>query len=624
MNDSSSDQPGKPAADVPAGQADALPVFDAKSFLRGLPESPGVYRMIGADDEVLYVGKAKLLKRRVSSYFQKNHPSPRIAMMVSKIVRVDITVVRSEAEALILENNLIKTLKPRYNILFRDDKSYPYIAISGDESPRLFYYRGAFEKGVRYFGPYPSGWAARESVQLLQRLFLLRTCEDPVFNNRSRPCLLHQIKRCSAPCVDVIDKESYARDVKVATLFLEGKHSDVIDNLTARMQSASERFAFEEAAVFRDQIRALQTVLHKQFVDSGKDEDVDVLVALETGGMVCVNLAMVRGGRHLGDRPQFPNGSEGLSATDALLAFLEQHYRDHPAPAKIVLEGLSTELARSVLDEVLERTPIITAARYQGEKAWVEMALLNANLAIETRQRESGRAQHQLEALRVALGIDEAPRRIECFDISHTQGEATVASCVVWEGEGMKKSEYRRFNIAGITGGDDYAAMRQALTRRYEKVAAGEGVRPDLILIDGGKGQIGVAWEVLTELGLESIAMVGVAKGEERKAGLEQLIYPDGRPPLALGGEHPALHLIQVVRDEAHRFAITGMRARRSKTRLTSKLEDIPGVGPTRRKKLIEAFGGLAGVKEATVEDLCRVEGINRKIAEQIYNALRG
>lgn len=596
--------------------------FDYKPFLRSLTEAPGVYRMIGANDEVLYVGKAKNLKRRVSNYFQKNHPSPRIALMVQQIVRVDTTAVRSEAEALILENNLIKTLKPRYNILFRDDKSYPYIAITGDASPRLAYYRGAFEKGVRYFGPFPSSWAARESIQLLQRLFLLRTCENSVFNNRSRPCLLYQIKRCSGPCVNMIEAEAYKRDVKLATLFLEGRHSDVIDSLTARMQEASDAFAFEQAAVFRDQIRALQTVLHKQFVDSGKDEDVDILVADAGGGHVCVNLAMVRGGRHLGDRAQFPSAGEGLDMADALLAYVDQHYRQHPAPAKLIIEGADLDAVRLILEDVLERPPIVAHARFQAEKAWLDMAQINARLAVETRLRETGRADVQLEALQAALELPERPNRIECFDISHTQGEATQASCVVWEGAGMKKSEYRRFNINGITPGDDYAAMRQALTRRYEKVAAGEGVRPDLILIDGGKGQVGVAWEVLTELGLTSIAMVGVAKGEERKAGLEQLIWPDGREGLALGGEHPALHLIQIVRDEAHRFAITGMRAKRSKTRLSSRLEDIPGIGPTRRKKLIETFGGLAGVREATVEDLCRVEGINRKIAEQIHNAL--
>jgi excinuclease ABC subunit C len=597
-------------------------VFDARDFLRNLTEAPGVYRMIGAGDEVLYVGKAKNLKRRVSSYFQKTLTSPRIAMMVSRVERVDITAVRSETEALILENNLIKTLRPRYNILFRDDKSYPYIMLSGGEFPRIAYYRGNFEKGSRYFGPFPSGWAARESITLIQRMFRLRTCEDSVFSNRSRPCLLHQIKRCTAPCVNLVSHEEYGNDVRMATLFLEGRHSEVTDALGRRMQEASERFAFEEAAVFRDQIRSLQTVLHKQFVDSGRDENVDIVVALEIAGVICVNLAMVRGGRHLGDRPQFPQAGEGAGAPDALLAFIEQHYEEHPAPTRLVMEGAPVETARDIVEDTLDVRMAVVGPRGETEKAWVEMAFENARLAIETRLREAGRASDQLDALAAALSLPEAPRRIECFDISHTQGEATVASCVVWDGGGMKKSEYRRFNIAGIEPGDDYAAMRQALTRRYEKVAAGEGVRPDLILIDGGKGQVGVAYEVLTELGLESIPMVGVAKGESRKAGLEQLIFPDVRAPLVLGGEHAGLHLVQTVRDEAHRFAITSMRARRAKTRLTSKLEDIPGVGPTRRKKLIETFGGLPGVREATVEDLCRVDGVSRKLAEAIYNAL--
>lgn len=599
--------------------------FDSKSFLSTLTEQPGVYRMIGEGEEILYVGKAKNLKRRVSNYFQKTPSSPRIGLMVQQIVRVDITATRSEAEALILENNLIKELKPRYNILFRDDKSYPYIAISGDAFARISYYRGAFQKGVRYFGPYPNGSAARETLQLLQRLFLLRTCEDSVFANRSRPCLLHQIKRCTAPCVNLISKEDYARDVKLTTLFLNGQPSEVVEQLGVRMQEASDRLAFEEAATFRDQIRSLQVVLHKQYVDSGKDEDVDVIVAEQKSGLVCVNLAMVRGGRHLGDHPLFPQGrGDYMNAHDALLAFVEQHYLTHPIPARIVVQACEPDEVSAVLEEVCDRRVGVVKARFAAEKAWVEMALNNAQLAIDVRSRESGRAQDQLEALRVALQASEPVKRIECFDISHTSGEATVASCVVWDDGGMKKSEYRRFNISGIEPGDDYAAMRQALTRRYEKVASGEGVRPDLILIDGGKGQISTAIEVLTELGLESINMVGVAKGEERKAGMEQLIFPHAsREPLALGGDHPALHLIQIVRDEAHRFAITGMRARRNKTRLTSKLEDIPGIGPTRRKKLIETFGGLAGVRAATVEDLCRVDGINRKMAEQIYHALR-
>jgi excinuclease ABC subunit C len=598
--------------------------FDAKEFLRNLSEAPGVYRMIGADEEVLYVGKAKNLKRRVSSYFQRTASSPRIALMVSRIERVDTTVVRSETEALILENNLIKTLKPRYNILFRDDKSYPYILLSGDAFPRIAYYRGALDKGTRYFGPFPSSGAARESMTLLQRMFRLRTCENSVFANRSRPCLLHQIKRCSAPCVGLIDAENYARDVKVATLFLDGRHSEVTDQLSARMQDAAARFAFEEAAVYRDQIRALQTVLHKQFVDSGRDEDVDILAAQEIGGQVCVNLAMVRGGRHLGDRPHFPLAGEGTLPADALIAFVEQHYQDHPLPARLVVVGVQPEEVRAALAEALELDAGVVAPRSATEKAWAEMAGENAKIAIENRLREAGRVSDQLDALCAAMGLSEPPRRIECFDISHTMGEATVASCVVWEDGGMKKSEYRRFNIAGIEPGDDYGAMRQALARRYGKVAAGEGVRPDLILIDGGKGQVGVAWSVLEELGLTSIAMVGVAKGVERKAGMEQLIWPDEREPLALGGEHAGLHLIQTVRDEAHRFAITGMRARRAKARIGSRLDEIPGIGPIRRKKLIETFGGLAGVKEATVEDLCRTGGINRKLAEEIYNALHG
>ncbi|MCL2658843.1 MAG: excinuclease ABC subunit UvrC [Betaproteobacteria bacterium] len=579
--------------------------------------------MIGAGDEVLYVGKAKNLKRRVSSYFQKHHTSPRIAMMVSRVERVDITIVRTETEALLLENNLIKSLHPRYNILFRDDKSYPYILMTGGDFPRIAYYRGNFEKGSRYFGPFPSAWAARESITLLQRMFRLRTCEDSVFANRSRPCLLYQIKRCTAPCVGLIEREAYAKDIRVATLFLEGRHSEVTDSLTARMQEASERFAFEEAAVFRDQIRALQTVLRKQFVDSGRDEDVDIVVAREIAGLVCVNLAMVRGGRHLGDRPQFPQAGEGAGAADALLAFVEQHYQEHPAPMRLVIDGAAVEIVRELVDDTLDIRMTVVGPRGENEKAWAEMAAENARLAIETRLREAGRAADQLDALAAALALPESPRRIECFDISHTQGEATVASCVVWDGGGMKKSEYRRFNISGIEPGDDYAAIRQALTRRYEKVAAGEGVRPDLILIDGGKGQVGVAFEVLTELGLESIPMVGVAKGEARKAGLEQLVFPDtAKPPLVLGGEHAGLHLVQIVRDEAHRFAITSMRARRAKARLSSRLEDIPGVGPKRRKKLIETFGGLPGVQAATVEDMRRVEGISRKLAEHIYNVL--
>ena len=596
--------------------------FDARAFLKTVPEEPGVYRMIGADDKVLYVGKAKNLKRRVSSYFQKTLSSPRIAMMVAQIVRVDVTPTRSEAEALLLENNLIKSLAPRYNILFRDDKSYPYIELSADGFPRLAYHRGAFAKGARYFGPFPNAWAVRESIHLLQKTFQLRTCENSVFQNRSRPCLLHQIKRCTGPCVGLISEADYAKDVRLAARFLDGRTNEVIDDLSARMNAAAERLAFEEAAACRDQIRSLQAVLHRQFVDSGRDEDVDILAAAEEGGVVCINLAMVRGGRHLGDRPQFPTNAAGCSAEEALLAFVEQHYREHPMPARIVV-AQGAEDVRVALAEVSEKPAGVVVPRSASEKAWMEMARGNAHTAIRARLQDAGRIGSRLEALREALDLPEAPARIECFDISHTMGEATVASCVVCVDGAMKNSEYRRYNIAGITGGDDFAAMRQVLERRYGKLVEGDGVLPDLILIDGGKGQVSAAFGVLSDIGLESVAMVGVAKGEARKPGLETLIFADGREPLNLASDAPALHLIQEIRDEAHRFAITGHRARRAKARIGSKLDDIPGVGPTRRRKLIEAFGGLDGVRAATVEDLCRVDGVSRKLAEQIYSALR-
>ncbi|MDX5364124.1 MAG: excinuclease ABC subunit UvrC [Pseudazoarcus pumilus] len=596
-------------------------VFDARAFLKTVPEQPGVYRMIGADDKVLYVGKAKNLRKRVANYFQRTQPSPRIAMMVAQIVRVDITPTRSEAEALILENNLIKKLAPRYNILFRDDKSYPYICLTGDDFPRLAYHRGGFAKGARYFGPFPNGGAARESIHLLQKIFRLRTCENAVFQNRSRPCLLHQIKRCTAPCVDLISGEDYAKDVKLAARFLDGRTNEVIDDLSARMNAAAERLAYEEAAACRDQIRSLQAVLHRQFVDSGRDEDVDILAAAEEGGVVCINLAMVRGGRHLGDRPQFPTNAAGCSAEEALLAFVDQHYREHPIPARIVVAE-AAEGVRAALAEVSEKPAGVVVPRSASEKAWAEMARGNAHTAIRARLQDAGRIGSRLEALREALDLPEAPARIECFDISHTMGEATVASCVVCVDGAMKNSEYRRYNIAGITGGDDFAAMRQVLERRYGKAVEGDGVLPELILIDGGKGQVSAAFGVLSDIGLESVAMVGVAKGEGRKPGLETLIFADGREPLNLASDAPALHLIQEIRDEAHRFAITGHRARRGKARIGSKLDDIPGVGPTRRRKLIEAFGGLDGVRAATVEDLCRVDGVSRKLAEQIYSSL--
>ena len=600
------------------------PPFDAKAFLKTVPESAGVYRMVGADGQVLYVGKAKNLKKRVSCYFRRQQPSARIAHMVSQIDHVELTLTRSEAEALLLENNLIKTLSPRYNILFRDDKSYPYIAFSAHEFPRLSYHRGAFVKGARYFGPFPNGWAVRESIDLLQKTFRLRTCENGVFQNRARPCLLHQIKRCTAPCMGLVSAQEYARDVELAVGFLDGRGREVIAGLHERMQAAAEVLDFESAALCRDRIRALQTVLHRQFVDSGKNEDVDILAACEEEGEICINLAMVRGGRHLGDRPLFPGVQGECSAADALAAFIEQHYREHPLPGRVLVQSPDEHL-RDILAETHtgKWQGLLAAPRHQAEKAWMAMALENARNAIAQRLREGARIAGRVRALAQLLGMTEAPRRIECFDISHTQGEAPVASCVVCVDGVMASGEYRRYNIAGVTPGDDYAAMRQALERRYAKVAEGQGVRPDLILIDGGRGQVHIARDILGELGLSDIAMVGVVKGEGRKVGLERIVFPDDRPPVTPGATHPALHLFTEIRDEAHRFAITGHRARRNRARTHSRLEDIPGVGPTRRRNLLAAFGGLEGVRQAAEEDLRRVPGISRQLAAEIHAFFR-
>ncbi len=600
--------------------------FDAKSFLASLTELPGVYRMLGEGGAVLYVGKAKNLKKRVSSYFRENLSSPRIAHMVSQIVHIETTSTRTEAEALLLENNLIKTLAPRYNILFRDDKSYPYIVVTHGKYPRLGFYRGNPDRKADYFGPYPSSWAVRDSIHLLQKMFRLRTCEDTVFANRSRPCLLYQIKRCSGPCVDLVTPEDYAGDVQLASMFLLGKQQEVIRRLTKSMEAASMQLAFEQAAIYRDQIQSLHQVQEKQFVSSSKGEDVDIIVALKENGQLCVNIAMVRGGRHLGDRAQFPTNAGDSSAADAGAAFIRQHYSMHPAPARLLVFPLPTEEERgeteSLLAELAGRPVPVFEARTLVHKAWVEMAVQNARLAILARNQASAQQEQRLAALQEALQLAEPVARIECFDISHTQGEATVASCVVYQGNGMKKSDYRRFNIRDIQPGDDYAAMRQAVTRRYDSLASGEGVAPDLILIDGGKGQVASAYAALEELGLTHLAMIGVAKGEGRKPGLESLIFPDGREPLQLPPEHPALHLIQEVRDEAHRFAITGHRARRSKARKTSTLEGLPGIGPAKRKALVARFGGLPGVLAASAEQLAEVPGISRELAEKIYLAL--
>ena len=596
--------------------------FDHKTLLATLPELPGVYRMLDAAGNVLYVGKAKALKKRVASYFRDNHPSPRIALMVQQIARVETTVTRSEAEALLLENNLIKGLNPRYNILFRDDKSYPYILMTKDAFPRIAYYRGSLDtRRAEYFGPYPSAVAVRESVHLLQRMFRLRTCEDSVFSNRSRPCLLYQIKRCSGPCVDLIAPAAYAEDVQLARMFLQGRQQEVIKRLTGAMEAASAELAFEQAAIYRDQILALRYVQEKQYVESTRGEDLDIVVAAEEGGMVCVNLAMVRGGRHLGDRPHFPAGGASCPPDEALTAFLHQHYLDHPLPGKILVNVVPDDEVAGALAEIATRPVPIVEPKQGMPRMWVEMAVQNARLAITARRTTLSLQGKRQQALAEALGL-ESIDRIECFDISHTQGEATVASCVVYAGNGMKKSEYRRFNIRDVTPGDDYAAMRQAVQRRYEKVASGESVAPDLILIDGGKGQVASAAAIMAELGLAHLPMIGVAKGEERKPGMETLIFPDGREPLQLRPENPGLHLIQEVRDEAHRFAVSGHRAARGKARRTSTLEEIGGVGPKRRKALIAHFGGLQGIAAASVEQLAGVPGISNELAEKIYAAL--
>jgi excinuclease ABC subunit C len=588
-------------------------VFDAKSFIAGLPGLPGVYRMLGKDGEALYVGKARDLKKRVSSYFHKQLPSPRIQMMVGQVASMEVTVTRSEAEALLLENNLIKSLAPRYNILFRDDKSYPYLAVTGHAFPRLGFHRGAKDKRHRYFGPFPHAYAVRESIQLLQRVFRLRTCEDTVFENRSRPCLLHQIQRCTAPCTGRITEQAYAEDVRNAMLFLEGREDDVIGNLNRKMEAAAEERHYEEAAVYRDQVRALSRMQARQYVESNRGVDADVVACAIDGGIACVNLVMIRGGRHVGDRSFFPSNAEGAGPAEVIGAFLEQHYHEQPAPQLVVVQ--------EEIDFSIEKTEIVQPSH--GERRiWVDMARKNALLAIAQRVRDRATQEGRLQALREALGLPEGAQRIECFDISHTMGEATVASCVVYDRQQMQKSEYRRFNIRDITPGDDYAAMRQALSRRYERVTAEAGKIPDLILIDGGKGQVAAARAALVELGLHQATVVGVAKGPERKPGLEELILEAESRTLDLAPSHPALHLIQAVRDEAHRFAIVGHRARRGKARTTSMLSEIPGIGAKRRQALLSAFGGLRGVQSAAVDEIAKVEGISRPLAERIYRHL--
>ncbi|CAM5778981.1 excinuclease ABC subunit UvrC [Castellaniella caeni] len=603
--------------------------FDLKTFLADLPHLPGVYRHIDAEGEVLYVGKARDLKRRVSSYFQKTGHGPRIEHMLARVVRTEVTITRTEAEALILENNLIKRLKPRYNILFRDDKSYPYLHITDHEAPRIVYYRGSTQGKGHFFGPYPNSWAVRETINILQKVFKLRTCEDSVYAHRTRPCLLYQIGRCSAPCVLKISLEDYRADVERAIRFLEGRTTEVMEDLEKRMMAASDRQDFEQAAVLRDQMRALAKVLQQQTMEQVGDDSADIIAVEVSGGRVCVNLAMVRAGRHLGDKPLFPTQTQDEPAEEVLAAFIAQHYADNPVPPVLVCShGVpDADLIAMLAEQHGHKIRVLT--RPQGtRRTWLEQAQRNAHLALAQRLSESSAREARTRALAVELDLDTddealAALHIECFDISHTAGEATVASCVVYKNHAMQHSLYRRFNIAGIEPGDDYAAMRQALTRRYAKVADGEVSLPDIVLIDGGEGQVSIARQVFEELGLDVSRIVGVKKGDHRKVGLETLVFVDGRPSVALGVESAALMLVAEVRDEAHRFAITGMRARRAKARNVSRLEEIEGVGQHRRKNLLARFGGFSGVVDASIDELAGVEGISRQLAERIYHALR-
>ena len=603
-------------------------MFDPKPILKNLPNLPGVYRMINAAHEVIYVGKAKDLKKRVSSYFNKNLVYPRTRMLVSNIAHIETTVTRSEAEALLLENNLIKSLMPRYNVVFRDDKSYPYIAITGDQFPRLAFHRGAQKKGSQYFGPFPNSVAVRESIQLLQKVFKLRTCENTVFANRSRPCLQYQIQRCTAPCVDYISSDIYANDVNMAALFLNGKTNEVMNALGDKMNTAAASQEYEMATVFRDRMQALRQVQAKQFVSDFSVSDADVIACASLQNQHCINLVMIRGGRHLGDKSFFPKNSQDADLSETMEAFLTQHYTALNTPPMIVcgveIDSKSFEAVfseRASEQKTGRKIKIITNV-IGDKKVWLKMAQTNAELALGQRAATSANQAAKLIALRQALNLPETIERIECFDISHTMGEATVGSCVVFDRGDMQNSEYRRYNITGITPGDDYAAMRDVLTRRYKKVAAGEGVRPDLVFIDGGKGQLGVAIEVMQEVGLDDILLIGIAKGEERRPGLETMIFGDTGEMLNLEKDNQGLHLLQQIRDEAHRFAITGHRAKRAKARITSSLEDIEGVGAKRRKALLTRFGGLDGVKSASMDELAQVEGVSKTLAEKIYEQL--
>ncbi len=607
----------------------STPDFDAKSFLKRLPSRPGVYRMLDAEGTVIYVGKALDLKKRVSSYFQKNLGSPKTRIMVAQIADIEVTVTRNESEALILENNQIKSLKPRYNVLFRDDKSYPYIYLASNHPyPRLSFHRGAKRDKGRYFGPYPSAAAVRDTLSLLQKLFPVRQCRDSFYNNRSRPCLQYQIKRCTAPCVGLISEQDYAEDVRHAEMFLEGKSTAVADELVKRMEQAAQDLNYEDAARYRDQITNLRRIQDKQYMDSDTTDSIDVIAAASQGGVGCVQIFTIRQGRNLGNRSYFPKHVEGLEEVrrenQLISSFLPQYYlnRNGDIPGQIIVSHAPAD--REVLETVLGESAgrrVIISHKVRGPRArWLEMAQHNVRQALGMRLNSQATLQQRFESLQEALQLDEMPERLECFDISHTMGEATVASCVVFDTNGPLKSDYRRFNIENITAGDDYAAMQQALTRRYKRLRVGEGKLPDILFIDGGKGQVNAARGVLEELQIPDVMLIGIAKGPGRKPGLETLYLSDGGQETVLPADSKALHLIQQIRDEAHRFAITGHRQRRQKARNTSPLEQIPGLGPKRRQMLLHRFGGLQEIARAGVEDLASVNGISHKLAQQIYD----
>lgn len=599
---------------------------DIAELLRGLPTRPGVYRMLDAGGEVIYVGKARNLRNRVSSYFSKSVTAPKTRRLVELVADIEITVTRTEDEALLLENNLIKQLRPRYNILLRDDKSYPYIRLTSDDAfPRLSFYRGSRKQPGRYFGPWPNAGAVRDALNQLQRLFKIRQCEDSFFDNRTRPCLQYQIKRCTAPCVGLIDEEDYRRDVRHAVMFLEGKNREVIDELATRMDQAAEKLDYEQAAYYRDQIAGLRRISEQQDI-SGDGGDTDVIAARIEGGTGCVVVVVIRGGHNLGSKTFFPRHPPEADAVDLLGGFLPQYYLGRDIPRDIIINETPEDL--ELVREVLERDAghrVAIHARVRGERARrLQMAIDNVAHALGTRLASRANLAQRFSELRDALALEQTPERLECFDISHTSGEATVASCVVFDQNGPLKSDYRRFNISDIIPGDDYAAMRQALTRRYMKLKKGEGKLPDILFIDGGKGQLSQAEQALEELQVSGVMLIGIAKGRERKPGLETLFLSGQDEPVEVAPDSPALQLIQHIRDEAHRFALTGHRGRRNKARNRSPLEDIPGIGAARRRELLRQFGGLQGLTRAGVDELAQVPGISAELARRIYDTFHG